>query len=164
MAAGPPEYITSLQNDLDYHFANIRLLVEALRAPGAGCNTQNNFQDPDGYRRLSQLGESVIHLVIADEGYIKGHQRATVSFESQSVTQRALTCANRINLSECISTNLSQQGTPPSIKMITQSMMALCAAIYIDCGRDIIRLKSALHHIDFIENVDYTNADMENCS
>lgn len=89
---------------------------------------------------------------------------AKVSFDSQSVTQRALTCANRINLSECISTNLSQQGTPPSIKMVTQSMMALCAAIYIDCGRDVIRLKGALQHIDFIDNEDYANADMDNCS
>jgi ribonuclease-3 len=89
---------------------------------------------------------------------------ATVSFQSQNLTQRALTCANRINLGDCISMNLSHQGTPPSIKMITQSMMALCAAIYIDCGRDIIRLKDALHHIDFIDNVDYANADMANCS
>lgn len=70
-----PAYIASLQGDLAYSFSNMRNLVEALRAPGAGFDTQFNVQGVDGYRRLSQLGESLLRMIIIDEGYTRGDQR-----------------------------------------------------------------------------------------
>ena len=70
-----PAYIASLQGALTYSFSNMRNLVEALRAPGAGFDTQSNVQGVDGYRRLSQLGESLLRTIIIDEVYIRGDQR-----------------------------------------------------------------------------------------
>ena len=56
--------------------------------------------------------------------------------------------------------NPSQQGTAPSPKMVTQSTMALFAAIYIDSGREIARLKAVLFHVGLLEGGAHANAAM----
>ena len=43
--------------------------MEALRAPGAATNTFYEQQGTEGYRNLAQLGESLIRLLIIDDGY-----------------------------------------------------------------------------------------------
>lgn len=56
--------------------------------------------------------------------------------------------------------NPSQQGTAPSSKMITQSTMALFAAVYVDSGQDIAQLKAVLSHVGLLNDGAHANADM----
>ena len=82
MAGNPtavPEYIQVLQASLDYNFTNMRYLVEALRAPGSGFNTHQNQHGVDGYRRLAQLGESLVQSVVIDDCYHRDMERGQMS-------------------------------------------------------------------------------------
>ena len=48
----------------------------------------------------------------------------------------------------------------PSPKMIIQSTMALFAAVYVDSGRDIARLKAILFHVGLLNGGAHANADI----
>lgn len=73
---GPPQHILDLQMSLQYKFVHLRYLVEALRAPGSGyTNPQADQQGNDGYRRLAQLGDSLLRTMIIDDGYVCNKDR-----------------------------------------------------------------------------------------
>ncbi|KAK7906360.1 hypothetical protein PG985_016366 [Apiospora marii] len=153
MATNPPstpEHITALQTALRYNFNGMRHLVEALRAPGSGFNTPQSQNGVEGYRRLAQLGESLIQTIIIDECYHQGMNRGSINEQLQRLPSTLLERAQQISLEMCISMNPSQQGIPPSPKMIIQSMQAIMAAVYLDSQRNIGQFVETLRHVGLL--------------
>lgn len=62
------------QEILGYSFQDVDLLREALQAPGAGLVIHGHII-PDGNKRLSMLGTSVIAAAISLASYHNGHSR-----------------------------------------------------------------------------------------
>lgn len=61
--------LTEVQAILEYNFTSIELLVRALTAAGADEKIY------DGNRRMAQLGESLIELLLAENAYAAGFSR-----------------------------------------------------------------------------------------
>jgi len=58
-----------------YKFRDLSYLIEALHAPGAGCNCINGRNTSDGNRRLALLGDSVMKVVLLDGWYAVANNR-----------------------------------------------------------------------------------------
>lgn len=63
---------TEVQNIIDYSFRSISFLVLALTAAGAD---EGNH---DGNRKLAQLGELLIELLLADNAFTAGFSRGEI--------------------------------------------------------------------------------------
>ncbi|KAI0120741.1 hypothetical protein BJ170DRAFT_646590 [Xylariales sp. AK1849] len=153
---GPPECIVTLQSNLKYTFTGTGHLLEALRAPGSGFNGPHNHHGTEGYRRLAQLGESLVRVAIIEESYARGLDRGMTNMAIQRMPEHLLTCGKSMQLDGCINQNPSQQGERPSPKMVTQCMQALLAAVYFDCEQDMRRFKEVLLGINLLSQVEHT--------
>lgn len=64
--------LTEVQDIIYYNFRSINFLVLALTAAGA------DESNPDGNRKLAQLGELLIELLIADDAFTVGFSRGEI--------------------------------------------------------------------------------------
>jgi ribonuclease-3 len=63
---------TSLQNIIDYHFKNDKLLNEAILAAGASVSDVQVDGNKQGNKGLALIGDALIRLAIVDQGYADG--------------------------------------------------------------------------------------------
>jgi hypothetical protein len=75
--ATAPQAVDHLQTVLAYQFANPMYLVEALGAAGSGYNINPNTVAIDGNKRLAQLGDAIMKVVVLDDWYASATERGT---------------------------------------------------------------------------------------
>ncbi len=66
------EGLSEVQTIIEYKFRSINLLVLALTAAGA----DNKIYD--GNRKMAQLGESLVELLLADDAFTAGCSRGEI--------------------------------------------------------------------------------------
>lgn len=71
----PTSSAQEVQSILDYHFSNPQLLLEALKAAGAGFNSQHAVAARDGNKRLAQVGSILLKTILTDEWYMSYTER-----------------------------------------------------------------------------------------
>lgn len=171
---GPPQQIVDLQEQIGYHFTDIRFLFEALRAPGCGSTFGHDPQGNDGYRRLAQLGDSVLRMVVVDEGYAQGKDRgkcthqqgredaesnpASINMDIEQLLKTLPNCGQRLRIPACLRTNPNHQASP-SPKMLGQCIQALFAAVYLDSRRDVDSLRRILYHNEILRGATASVSD-----
>ena len=64
--------LSEVQAIIEYNFRSINLLVLALTAAGADEKIY------DGNRKMAQLGESLIELLLADDAFMAGCSRGEI--------------------------------------------------------------------------------------
>lgn len=74
-ATSLPPGVAELQNTLTYEFTHSRYLLEALRMPGAGFGNLHGQSNPDGNKRLAQLGDAILRTMVLDDWYANGAER-----------------------------------------------------------------------------------------
>lgn len=106
-----PQPVYDLQDAIHYQFDNPRLLLEALRTAGAGYHIANTQNATDGNKRLAQLGDAVLRMLLLDDWYLAGAKRG--EFANKVYCARALRADGpRRN---CKHTN--QQGVVPLLSV-----------------------------------------------
>jgi dsRNA-specific ribonuclease len=63
-------YLIQLQGQIDYTFKDVAFLERALTAPGVEGDKVGNRVERDKYdgnRKLAQLGESILQLIVLDK-------------------------------------------------------------------------------------------------
>ena len=71
--------MNDLQESIGHQFLNTRHLLEALRAAGTGNATSNAASGTDGNKRLAQLGDAIIKMIIMENWYLTGESRGTAA-------------------------------------------------------------------------------------
>lgn len=71
----------------------------------------------------------------------------TISVELAQISQSLSICGQRINLQRCINVSPSRRNSPPSTKMVSQSLQALCGAVYLDSDRNLSVLKQTVDYL-----------------
>jgi ribonuclease-3 len=79
--ASPMASAQEVQTILDYHFSRPQLLLDALKAAGAGFNSQHAVSARDGNKRLAQVGSVVLKTIITDDWYGSGDERGMLIHE-----------------------------------------------------------------------------------
>ena len=75
--------VDGVQSILSYQFNNRELLLEAIKASGSGLNLGHNRSALEGNKRLAQVGDAVLRLVLFDEWYSSGTERSILELEIQ---------------------------------------------------------------------------------
>lgn len=70
----PDTHVRHVESIIDYHFCEANYLVKALTA--AGVDEYNH----DGNRKLAQLGDFIIKLVLVDNSFNAGDGRGKYSW------------------------------------------------------------------------------------
>jgi hypothetical protein len=70
----------NVQTTLNYNFTGGQLILDALRAAGAGFSTQHARAAKDGNKRLARLGNLALQMVIADMWYDLDEERGSHTF------------------------------------------------------------------------------------
>jgi hypothetical protein len=73
-----------VQSILDYHFSNPQILLDALKAAGAGFNSQHNISAQDGNKRLAQVGNVMLKAILVDDWYNSSDGRGMFEFTKKS--------------------------------------------------------------------------------
>ncbi|KAF2221652.1 hypothetical protein BDZ85DRAFT_265749 [Elsinoe ampelina] len=122
------------QQILNYSFEDLELLKEALQAPGAGEPIRGRII-PDGNKRLSLVGLSVINFTVTLESYQGGSSKGDISANVQArVSQSTLADLTRQStLDMCIATNPSQGDNDVAPVLRADTIKAVLAAVWIDC-------------------------------
>ena len=79
--------------------------------------------------------------------YIANSVQAEVNARITTLPQQLEHSARALNLASCIVTNASMQRSAPTTRMMTQSLQALCAAVYLDSGRNMNLVREVLTNI-----------------
>jgi hypothetical protein len=77
----PTATAQQVQEKLGYQFTSSHLLLEALKAAGAGFDRQHSARALDGNKRLAQVGSAVLKTILADEWYNSGEGRGTLKYD-----------------------------------------------------------------------------------
>lgn len=79
----PTVAVEDVQTILGYQFNNRELLLEAIKASGSGLNLGHNRSAMEGNKRLAQVGDAVMRLVLFDEWYLSGTKRSMLQLETR---------------------------------------------------------------------------------
>lgn len=149
--------IREVENLLEYNFKNKKLLEEALTHPSVG--------DATSYQRLEFVGDAALGLAISnylylaypdlDPGYLSLLRAANVSTEklARVAVRHGLyryIRHNTFSLDEKVSGFISAVeqedktvvygGVMKAPKMLADIVESVAAAVYVDCGFDLVRL------------------------
>jgi dsRNA-specific ribonuclease len=82
-------YLIQLQGQIDYTFKDVTFRERALTAPGVEGDKEGNRVERDKYdgnRKLAQLGESILQLIVLDKSlYEEEAERSTVKARFQLI-------------------------------------------------------------------------------
>ncbi|KAK2781983.1 hypothetical protein FQN53_000233 [Emmonsiellopsis sp. PD_33] len=134
------EHVGEVEKAFNYVFNDPSSVHKALQLPGSQLGGDN--------RALAQLGDFVLRLSLAEEGYVKGKSRAHVDSILQQLATigKAAEIGFLYSLDRVIYKNPSQLGAI-SPKSMAATVHALVGAIYLDSGKDINRVKVALQAV-----------------
>jgi ribonuclease III len=128
--------LTQLESNLDYHFKDTKLLLQALSHRSTGSN--NN-------ERLEFLGDSLLNAVISIQVYEKYPQHeegALTRMRASLVNQEALASVARdLELGEFVLLGAGElkSGGQRRASILADTLEAVLGAIYIDGGFESIR-------------------------
>ena len=78
--------VEDIQALLGYRFANLELLLEALKAAGSGLNLGRNPSSSDGNKRIAQVGDGALKLALTTDWYHSENPRGwSIVFECQQL-------------------------------------------------------------------------------
>jgi hypothetical protein len=69
------DVVVVVQTTLDYQFNHVQLLLEALKAAGAGFSIQHVRSAKDGNKRLAHVGNLALQMVISNAWYHSDEER-----------------------------------------------------------------------------------------
>ncbi|KAH8753342.1 ribonuclease III domain-containing protein [Diaporthe sp. PMI_573] len=144
---------TSLQNIIDYHFKNDKLLNEAILAAGASVSDVQVDGNKQGNKGLALIGDALIRLAIVDQGYADG---ARTGESSDIVKDRGSNMslerdAHKLDLGKFVIKNPSQ-GKSVSRSTLASTVEALVGAVWLDSVRDFERVRAVIKRLRIIDD------------
>lgn len=149
------ESLAELQSLIDYHFADIRLLITALThssyVKGDGANAVHN-------ERLEFLGDAVLELCVSERLYRDNPQMdegAMTRLRARLVCESALFAAARhIGLSAYLRLSHGEErsGGRQKPSVVSDALEALIGAIYLDSGLDSARRFVSEHVVAHLQS------------
>ncbi|KAL4963060.1 ribonuclease III domain-containing protein [Aspergillus stella-maris] len=122
---------TAFQIHFNLFFNDPTILIQALTAPGAlGVTTT------DGNKALAHVGDSLLDLILRDEGYSRGLTRGQIELVIDKIVSNKNLAKRGVALGiDGYIRNNPSQGTTISVKTMATTMEAIVGAYFRDQGR-----------------------------
>ncbi|KAL8784950.1 MAG: hypothetical protein Q9195_008838 [Heterodermia aff. obscurata] len=137
--------LNELQDLLAYRFENISLLMLALTAAGADDKVY------DGNRKMAQLGEKLMELLLAENAFSAGNSRAHVNEKITTVVTRR-SCeevAKATGITRFIRYNPRQGNSPPSPAVLSLAVRAIVCACWLDSDQSNVVARRVMWRLGF---------------
>ncbi|KAH8747758.1 ribonuclease III domain-containing protein [Diaporthe sp. PMI_573] len=144
---------TSLQNIIDYHFKNDKLLNEAVLAAGASVSDVQVDGNKQGNKGLALIGDALIRLAIVDQGYADGARTGESSdiVKDRGSNMSLVRDAHKLDLGKFVIKNPSQ-GKSVSRSTLASTVEALVGAVWLDSVRDFERVRAVIKRLRIIDD------------
>lgn len=160
--------IADLESILGYVFTDKSLCWEAQQIHGNGIShVGNRHVGRGGSKALAILGNALATQVLCEEWYNSRHDTG-INLTSLGPLQRYRLTEQSVNLTQALTglmfiTNLAAEGNkiglfrylnqhsrsyiPSSTLIVATAVQAVIAAVYIDSGKDIEKVRQVMHHL-----------------
>lgn len=145
-------YLVSFLKFLKLPIKDLTLLDKSLTH--SSCLKENNKEKSEDNERLEFFGDAVLKLIISEylmNNYTEYSEGELSKLRAFVVSEKVLgKVADRINLKRYVLVGKNEKKSMP-VSIIADSLEALLAVIYYDCGIDIVRKFIYQHFKEFIE-------------
>ncbi|KAF7935381.1 uncharacterized protein EAE97_008288 [Botrytis byssoidea] len=146
------DFLTWLQNSIDYMFRKYDLLQSALITPGFTGDKVGDREEKkeyEGNRTLAHIGDSIVPLVIRHKLLlIDGVSRAVASDKSTSITSKKHQeeRANLLGIAAHLKLNKRLNGKASS-NTLRRVLCSIIGAVWLDCGQNFTIITNVVHRL-----------------